>query len=468
MKEMVFTEKAYSDIMDTVGKFPAESGGILLGNRGDYIIQKFIFDGKGSTGPASYDPDVAFLNREVKKEWDENGLALLGFIHSHPRGYSRLSGDMGNGIGDIGYIKKIFSVMPKLDKFLAPIMYSSADGGECTIFPYMAERGLEDSYNKLEQKVIKRYDTKQSIQTDCKGIDESRINGAVLPKKMKKSHVVCIGVGGASGICEDLVRTGLGKLTAIDFDTVDASNLTTQGFYSHDIGRFKVDALGDRIEHINAQCNYTAIKKDFLKISEAEIARIIADADLILMMTDNFDAQKRGNLFSLKYKIPTVFAIMYERARCAEITFNIPGVTPACHRCATSSRYEAYDNGYVNTVNSGYSSVFQTHYFNAAIGMLSLAILHNSISNVEFGNWFGDYWDRNLVQLRLNNNYATMFPENRSLFEKTFDTPETIKRTFTFDAIWQTIEPECTPKYHACPDCNGEGKLDKIIITKKI
>lgn len=299
-------------------------------------------------------------------------------------------------------------------------------------------------------------------------LDISRIDGAISPSLMRDAHVVCIGIGGASGICEDLVRTGIGKLTAIDFDVVDKSNLTTQGFYLNDVDKYKVDALGDRVKNINPSCNYNGIVNNFLKMSEDEIASIIGDASLILLMTDDFNAQKRGNLISLKYKVPAVFAIMYEKARAAEITFNIPGVTPACHRCATSGRYLAYDDGYENIVTSASSTVFQTHYFNSAIGMLSLAILHNDENGVEFANWFGRKFDRNLVQLRLNNNYSSSFPNQNSIFERTFNTREAKKRTFSFDSIWQTIEPERMPKYSDCPDCNGTGNLRNVVLHKSV
>jgi len=480
MKEMVFVQEAYDEIIRTVGALPAESGGILLGNREDFVVQKFVFDSSGSTGPVSYDPDVKFLNQVVKKEYEENNLALLGFIHSHPRGISRLSGDMGNGIGDIGYIKTIFSAMPDLNHFLVPIVHPTADGGELTMFTYMAERGEESKYKTLTKTIIPSYKDhidkkainklrkidKQTVLQQY--IDISRIDGAVDPKHMKNSHVVCIGIGGASGICEDMARTGLGKLTAIDFDRVDTSNLTTQGFYRSDIGSLKVDALGKRVQDINPSCTYRAFNRDFLKMSEKEIQDVVKDADLILCMTDNFDAQKRGNLVSLKYKIPSVFAMMYENARCSEVSFNIPGVTPACHRCANSARYNEYDNGYENTVTSSCSTVFQTHYLNSAIGMISLAVLHNNKESIEFGNWFGTQWDRNLVQLRLNSNYASTFENNVSIFERTFNSPDAAKRTYTFDSIWQTIEPEAAPKYKPCPDCGGSGDLKDIQLTVSI
>lgn len=474
---MVFTRQAYEEIQRTVGELPSETGGILLGNRDDFIVQKFIFDSSGSRSAASYDPDINSLNKIIKKEWKENQLALIGFIHSHPRGISRLSGDWGGNIGDVGYIKAIFNAIEALDKFLVPIVYSTADGGEYDIFPYIAERGNEENYKQLSIEIIDNYEPlRESISENNKqeegdkkkfqnkGLDKSKLVNSIDTELIGNSNIVCVGIGGASGICEDLVRIGVGTLTTIDFDKVDESNITTQGFFKKDVGEYKVDALGKRIKDINPDCNYTGIIKNFLEMEEEEIYNIIKDADLILYMTDDFYAQKRGNLFSLKYKKPAIFAIMYDKARCAEITFNIPGVTPACHRCATSPRYKQYEEGYENIITSNASTIFQTHYLNSCIGMIALAIIHNEVPNVEFGNWFGNNWERNLVQLRLNNNYLN----GNSLFQRTFNTPEAKRRTFTFDSIWQTIEPEKPPNYVNCPDCNGNGNLNKIVIDKPI
>jgi len=183
MKKMVFTQEAYDEIIETVATLPAETGGILLGNRDDFIVQKFIFDDSGSRGPTSYDPDIGSLNKKIKYEWEENQLALLGFIHSHPRGYARLSGDMGNGIGDIGYIKKIFSYIDALDKFLVPIVFPNADGGEYEIFPFMARRGDEDNYETLPLEIISEYKVKSDTSDEIIPIDND------VKKNLKTSEL---------------------------------------------------------------------------------------------------------------------------------------------------------------------------------------------------------------------------------------------------------------------------------------
>ncbi|MBP6301873.1 MAG: ThiF family adenylyltransferase [Bacteroidia bacterium] len=460
-ESFVILESAYQEVLRTVGSRHPESGGILLGSREDYVIQKFVFDAGGSMSHAAYDPDTNFLNKTIKKEWEENKLALLGFIHSHPRGIDRLSGDWGNNTGDIGYLKGIFRAIPALQKFLVPIMFTPADGGPLKIFPYIAYRGNEEGYQAGEFTIIKDEQYRQEVkpaQEKEKTVDfnPSRLKGSVDYDLLRKSQVTCVGVGGANGICESLVRSGLGSIVLIDFDTVDENNIVTQGYYRNDIGKLKVDVLKERLLNINPRLKIQTVAKDFLKLSESEESTYIGQADLLLMMTDNFHAQAHGNIMGLKYQVPSVFAITYAKARCSEITFTIPGVTPACHRCAVSSRYDEYLNkGYENDVTSTGSTNFHTQYLNSSIGLLSLAILHHETLGFEFSGWFGKKWERNLIQLRTSPFYES------NLFARTFEGNE---RVYSFDSIWQKIEPEAPPKYKQCPDCGGQGDLREAFL----
>lgn len=459
IEKFVICQSAYDEIMRTVGSRGPESGGILLGSREDFVVQKFIFDANGSTSYAAYDPDVQFLNKTIKEEWANNGLALLGFIHSHPRGIERLSGDYGNNTGDLGYIRGILRAIPDLKKFLTPIMFSQADGkGPMTFFPYIAYRGKEENYQSGELTIIKdseylpKWTDKEPIKEKFE-FNPARLQGSVDTELMKGSNIVCVGVGGANGICESMVRTGLGRITLVDYDTVDEHNLVTQGFYVSDIGKPKVEALRERLLNINPRLEVKIYPKSFLDLTLEEEMDIFNNATLLLMMTDSFDAQAHGNIMGLKYQLPTVFALMYDKARCSEITFMLPGVTPACHRCAVSGRYHAYINeGYKNDVASTGSTNFHTQYLNSSIGLLSLALMHHKTIGFEFSNWFGEKWERTLIQLRTSPLYESQ------LFTRVFEDNE---RVFTFDSIWQRITPDHPPEYDQCPDCGGYGDLTK-------
>lgn len=457
--KFIILQSAYNEILNTVGKRVPESGGILLGSREDYVVQKFVFDPHGSMTSGGYDPDVDFINGVIKKEWEENQLELLGFLHSHPRGVTRLSGDWGNNIGDLGYLRAIFKAIPALQKFLVPIMFSPIDGGSLEIFPYMADRDDVENYYLGDLTIIKDNEyarnNKPKVVEKVK-LNPARLEGSIDFNLMQKSKVVCVGVGGANGVCESLVRCGLGNIVLIDFDKVDETNIVTQGFYVSDIGKLKVDALKERLLNINPLVNVETCNFDFMMLPEIELEKMMCGTSLLMMMTDSFKVQAFGNIVGLKYQIPTIFAMMYYKARCSEITFMIPGVTPGCHRCAVSSRYTEYEKDSDNDVTSTGSTNFHTTYLNSAIGIVALAMLHSETKDLEFSGWFGTSWDRNLIQLRTSPYYES------ALFSATF---EGIPRVHCLDSIWQKIEPEAPPKYVNCPDCGGLGDLREAYLV---
>ena len=73
--------------------------------------------------------------------------------------------------------------------------------------------------------------------------DFSRIKNAVDIELHQKTHVVGVGAGGAFSLYESLTRSGIGKLTVLDFDEVEEVNIVRQGYETNQIGNKKVDAL---------------------------------------------------------------------------------------------------------------------------------------------------------------------------------------------------------------------------------
>ena len=63
-----------------------------------------------------------------------------------------------------------------------------------------------------------------------------------------RSSVLCVGAGGIiSQIAPTLVRKGIGRITLLDHDIVEASNLNRQRFYTKDIGENKAVALAGNL-----------------------------------------------------------------------------------------------------------------------------------------------------------------------------------------------------------------------------
>ena len=75
------------------------------------------------------------------------------------------------------------------------------------------------------------------------------------------AHIVLVGVGGVGGaVFECLVRFGVKKITILDFDTVDETNLNRQIISTRDaVGRIKVDVAKARGLAINPDCEINAI-----------------------------------------------------------------------------------------------------------------------------------------------------------------------------------------------------------------
>ena len=172
---MRFSKDAWLNIKSTVGSLPAETGGMLLGDVKTGVVKRFVFDAGNNqrrTGSA-YDPDVEFLNAHLDKARDE-GLDLLGFMHSHPRGVSRLSNGYGNK-GDVAYLKTIFSAMPEIAYLYTPIVFSTADGGAFDVFSYLATRGNAENYRRIPIQVEGVANpVPQGYQKRCKPTEQSR------------------------------------------------------------------------------------------------------------------------------------------------------------------------------------------------------------------------------------------------------------------------------------------------------
>ena len=80
-----------------------------------------------------------------------------------------------------------------------------------------------------------------------------RLLGAEAMEKLQNSHVAVFGIGGVGGhAAEALVRSGVGKITVVDSDTVAESNINRQLIAtSQTVGRKKVEVMKEHLLDIN-------------------------------------------------------------------------------------------------------------------------------------------------------------------------------------------------------------------------
>lgn len=86
-------------------------------------------------------------------------------------------------------------------------------------------------------------------------------------EKLKNSHIIIFGVGGVGGfVVEALVRSGVGELTVVDFDTVDITNLNRQIIATQNtVGKDKVEVIKERALSINPEIKINTYKEKFFK-----------------------------------------------------------------------------------------------------------------------------------------------------------------------------------------------------------
>ncbi|NHC42626.1 thiazole biosynthesis adenylyltransferase ThiF [Bacillus sp. MM2020_1] len=127
-------------------------------------------------------------------------------------------------------------------------------------------------------------------------------------QRISNKHVLIIGVGAlGSGSTEALVRAGIGKLTIVDRDYVEWSNLQRQQLYSEEDAKNrlpKVIAAKNRLSAVNSS---VAIEAIIVDASVSELEDWAKNVDLIIDATDNFETRMIINDVSQMYGVPWIY-----------------------------------------------------------------------------------------------------------------------------------------------------------------
>jgi len=139
-------------------------------------------------------------------------------------------------------------------------------------------------------------------------------------------------------------------------------------------------------------------------------------------------------------------------------------VTPACHRCVLSSRYNAHlEDGYRNTVASDGTPIFSTTRVNALKGSVAMAMLHQGTGHPRWGKLLERIGNRNLILIRMDPDIGSSL--RLPFFEMVFSNAARERLIFD-ETIWLPEKPDCPENgYPYCPDCGGTGDLRNAIGT---
>jgi len=119
------------------------------------------------------------------------------------------------------------------------------------------------------------------------------------------ARVLVIGVGGlGTPAAQFLAAAGVGTLILCDADNVDLTNLQRQVlFATADIGQPKVAAAAARIAAVNPDVRVEPIAQ---RIGAAELAPLVARADVVLDCSDNFATRHAVNRACVAARVPLV------------------------------------------------------------------------------------------------------------------------------------------------------------------
>ncbi|BCJ85865.1 ThiF family adenylyltransferase [Effusibacillus dendaii] len=164
-------------------------------------------------------------------------------------------------------------------------------------------------------------------------------------QKLLDSKVAIVGMGALGTVLANhMVRAGVGYVRIIDRDFVEASNLQRQMLYDEQdakLGLPKAAAAADKLRLINSGVTVEPVIAD-LNWQNAE--QLLADVDLVLDGTDNFQVRFLINDVCVKHHIPWVYGggvsahgmtvtILPEETPCLRCLFEsapAPGTTQTC------------------------------------------------------------------------------------------------------------------------------------------
>jgi molybdopterin-synthase adenylyltransferase len=174
-------------------------------------------------------------------------------------------------------------------------------------------------------------------------LDEIGIEGQ---ERIRAARALVIGAGGlGSPVALYLGSAGIGRLTLVDDDAVDLTNLQRQIAHTHArIGQCKVDSARAAVLAIAPEADVVVVAR---RADAAALAGLVADADVVLDCSDNFATRQAVNAACVAAGVPLVAgaAIAFDGqlsvwdtrrpdAPCYACVFPL-AAAPAEVRCAT-------------------------------------------------------------------------------------------------------------------------------------
>jgi molybdopterin-synthase adenylyltransferase len=159
-------------------------------------------------------------------------------------------------------------------------------------------------------------------------LDEVGIEGQ---QALLDAHVVIIGAGGlGSPAALYLAASGVGRITLVDHDEVDLTNLQRQiAHTTARVGQPKVSSAAQAMVQINPDVQVQCIQRH---ADPALLDELVAHATVVLDCCDNYTTRHQVNAACVQHKVPLVAGAIIRFD--GQITvFDPRSATSACYAC---------------------------------------------------------------------------------------------------------------------------------------
>ena len=159
-------------------------------------------------------------------------------------------------------------------------------------------------------------------------LDEIGIDGQ---NKLLAAHALVIGAGGlGSPVALYLASAGVGKITLVDHDVVDLTNLQRQIVHTTSrVGLHKAESAKQSLAQINPDTEVITVCH---RADAAMLASLVADASVVLDCTDNFATRHAINKACVAAGVPLVSGAAIRMDGQVAVFDPRSGSTP-CYAC---------------------------------------------------------------------------------------------------------------------------------------
>jgi molybdopterin-synthase adenylyltransferase len=200
------------------------------------------------------------------------------------------------------------------------------------------ENGAASGYSDVVERGLAR-EERYARQTLFAGI------GRAGQERLGRARALIVGCGATGSVlANNLARAGVGHLRIADRDYVEGNNLQRQVLYDEDDvrqGMPKAAAAARRLRAINGQID---VETHITDVTADNIEALLADVDVALDGTDNFETRYLLNDACLKAGVPWIYSgviaaygvtmtVLPGETACLRCVFPerpLPGTTPTC------------------------------------------------------------------------------------------------------------------------------------------